>query len=130
MTGNSGRSLPDLVSDSFEQLGKLVRNEVELAKAEVADKAKQAGIAIAMIAAAAVLVTPALVLILFAAAAGLVELGLAEPWAYLVVGVATAVGGGILAMTGLSRLSADALAPQQTIHQLRQDKTAVKEMVT
>lgn len=130
MTGNSGRSLPDLVSDSFEQLGKLVRNEVELAKAEVADKAKRAGIAIAMMAAAAVLAIPALVLILFAAAAGLVKLGLAEPWAYLAVGVATAAGGGILAITGVSRLSVDALAPRQTINQLEQDKTAVKEMVT
>lgn len=129
MTINTDRSLPDLVSDSFELLGKLVRNEVELAKAELADKAKQAGIAIAMLGVAAILAIPPLVLMLFAAAGGLVELGLAEPWAYLAVGLATAIGGAILAMTGINRLSAKALAPHTTMQQLERDKDAVKEMV-
>ena len=129
MTSNRERSLPDLVSDSFEQLGKLVRNEVDLAKAEIADKAKQAGIAIAMIGAAAVFAIPALVLILFSAVAGMVQFGMAEPWAYLAVGVATAIGGGVLAMAGINRLTAEALAPQETLHQLERDKIAVKEMV-
>jgi hypothetical protein len=129
MTPGGNRSLPDLVSDSFEQLGKLVSNEVELAKAEITSKAKQAGIAIAMIGAAAVLAIPALVLILFGAAAGLIKIGLAEPWAYLAVGLATAIGGGVLAMAGVGRLSAEALAPHETMHQLKRDKIAAKEMV-
>lgn len=129
MTAGRDRSLAELVSASFEQLGVLVRNEVELAKAEVAEKAKQAGIAIAMIGGAAVLAIPALVLILLSAAAGLVELGIAEPWAYLAVGVATALGGGALAMAGMNRLSAKALAPQETLQQLEQDKRALREMV-
>jgi hypothetical protein len=129
MTPGRDRSLAELVSASFDQLGVLVRNEVELAKAEIADKAKKAGIAIAMIGAAAVLAIPALVLILLSAAAGLVKLGMAEPWAYLAVGIATAVGGGALAMAGINRLSAKALAPHETLQQLEQDKTALREMV-
>lgn len=129
MIPKSDRSLPDLVSDSFEQLGKLVRNEVELAKAEITDKAKQAGIAVAMIGGAAVLAIPALVLILFGAASGLVRLGLAEPLAYLAVGAATAVLGWVLAIAGMKRLSSEALAPHEIFGQLERDKIAVKEMV-
>lgn len=57
------------------------------------------------------------------------KVGLAEPWAYLAVGVATAIGGGLVGMAGLSRLSAKALTPHETMHQLERDKIAVKEMV-
>ena len=39
MSSPSNRSIPDLVSDAFAQLAKLVGNEFDLARAELADKA-------------------------------------------------------------------------------------------
>jgi len=57
-------------------LGKLVGNEFELARAELSDKASQAGRAAAMIGAGAVILIPALVILLFAIAAALIRGGL------------------------------------------------------
>src|SRR4051794_38467299 len=125
----NSRSIPDLVSDAFAQLAKLVGNEFDLARAELADKASQVGRATAIIGAGAVLAIPALVLLLFAVAAALIRAGLSEPVAYLITGGGAAViSGGLIAM-GLSRLSGDALKPTVTLQQVERDKMAVKEMV-
>jgi Putative Actinobacterial Holin-X, holin superfamily III len=129
MSSPSSRSIPDLVSDAFAQLAKLVGNEFDLARAELADKAAQVGRAAALIGAGAVIMMPALVLLLFAVAAGLERAGLSEPVAYLITGVgAAAVSGGLIAI-GLNRLSGDALKPSVTLDQVQRDKVAVKEMV-
>jgi hypothetical protein len=129
MTSPNSRSIPDLVSDAFAQLAKLVGNEFDLARAELADKASQVGRAAAIIGAGAIILIPALVLLLFAVAAGLMRAGLSDPVAYLITGVGAAVvSGGLIAM-GLSRLSGDALKPTVTLEQVQRDKVAVKEMV-
>src|SRR3954462_1081887 len=93
MTSQANRSIPELFSDAVGQLAKLVGNEFELARAELSEKANQAGRAAAMIGAGAVMGIPALVLLLFAIAAGLMKAGLSEPIAYLL----TAVGAGVVA---------------------------------
>ena len=84
------RSIPELFSDAVGQLGKLVGNEFELARAELSDKASQAGRAAAMIGAGAVILIPALVILLFAIAAALIRGGLSEPVAYLLTGAGAA----------------------------------------
>jgi hypothetical protein len=129
MSSPSNRSIPDLVSDAFAQLAKLVGNEFDLARAELADKAAQIGRAAALIGAGAAIMMPALVLLLFAAAAGLERAGLSEPVAYLVTGVGAAAVSGALIVIGLNRLSGDALKPSVTLDQVQRDKVAVKEMV-
>jgi hypothetical protein len=125
----SNRSIPDLVSDAFAQLAKLVGNEFDLARAELADKATQVGRAAALIGAGAIILMPALVLLLFAAAAALIQSGLSQPVAYLITGVGAALVSAALIMTGLNRLSGDALTPSVTLDQVQRDKVAVKEMV-
>ena len=75
------------------QLAKLVGNEFELARAELSDKAAQAGRAAAMIGAGAVILIPALVLLLFALSAALIRGGFSEPVAYLLTGAGAAHGG-------------------------------------
>src|SRR5712675_2531612 len=82
MSSPSNRSIPDLVSDAFAQLAKLVGNEFDLARAELADKAAQVGRAAALIGAGAIILMPALVLLLFAAAAALMQGGFSQPVAY------------------------------------------------
>jgi hypothetical protein len=129
MSSPSNRSIPDLVSDAFAQLAKLVGNEFDLARAELADKASQVGRAAALIGAGAVVAIPALVLLLFAVAAALIRSGLSDPVAYLITGVGAAIVSAALIAIGLNRLSGDALKPSVTLDQVQRDKVAVKEMV-
>jgi len=129
MSSPSNRSIPDLVSDAFGQLAKLVGNEFDLARAELSDKASQVGRAAAIIGAGAVILMPALVLLLFAIAAALTRSGFSEPVSYLLTGAGAAAISGALIATGLSRLSGDALKPSVTLDQVQRDKVAVKEMV-
>jgi hypothetical protein len=129
MNSQSNRSIPELFSDAVAQLAKLIGNEFELARAELSEKANQAGRAGAMIGAGAVILMPALVLLLFAASAALIRSGLSEPVAYLLTGAGAALVSAVLIATGLSRLSGDALKPSITLDQVQRDKVAAKEMV-
>jgi hypothetical protein len=129
MSSPNNRSIPDLVSDAFAQLAKLVGNEFDLARAELADKAAQVGRAAALIGAGAIILMPALVLLLFAVAAVLIQSGLSQPVSYLITAVGAALVSAALIMTGMNRLSGDALKPSVTLDQVQRDKVAVKEMV-
>jgi uncharacterized membrane protein YgcG len=129
MNSPSNRSIPELFSDAVGQLAKLIGNEFDLARAELSDKANQAGRAAAIIGAGAVLLIPALVMLLFAAAAALMHAGLSDPIAYLITGIGAAVVSAALIASGLSRLSGDALKPTVTLDQVQRDKVAAKEMV-
>ena len=129
MNSQGNRSIPELFSDAVGQLAKLIGNEFELARAELSEKANQAGRAAVMIGAGAVILMPALVLLLFAVSAALIRNGLSEPVAYLLTGAGAALVSAVLIATGLSRLSGDALKPSITLDQVQRDKVAAKEMV-
>ena len=58
------RGISDLLGDAFAQLAKLFRNEIDLARAELSDKISKVGNAGALIGAGAILMIPALVLML------------------------------------------------------------------
>ena len=130
MTSRTERSIPELLSDVLAQLAKLIGNEFDLAKAELSGKASQVGRAAAMIGAGAVIMIPALVVLLFAAAAGLMHAGFSDPIAYLIVGGGAVLLAAILIAVGINRMSGDALKPAVTIDQLQRDKAAAKEMVS
>jgi hypothetical protein len=123
------RSIPELFSDAVAQLAKLIGNEFELARAELSEKASQAARAAAMIGAGAVILMPALVVLLFAVSAALIQAGLSEPIAYLITGLGAAVISAALIAIGVNRLSGDALKPSVTLDQVQRDKLAAKEMV-
>ena len=129
MSSQSSRSIPELFSDAVAQLAKLVGNEFELARVELSEKASQVGRAAAMIGAGAVILMPALVLLLFALSAALMRGGFSEPVSYLLTGAGAALVSGALIGIGLSRLSDDALKPSVTLDQVQRDKVAAKEMV-
>jgi uncharacterized membrane protein YgcG len=129
MNSPNSRSIPELFSDAVGQLAKLVGNEFELARAELSEKAGQAGRAARMIGAGAVILIPALVLLLFAFSAALIRSGLSEPVAYLIAGLSAALFSAVLIAMGMSRLSGDALTPTVTLDQVHRDKVAAKEMV-
>ena len=129
MNSPNNRSIPELFSDAVGQLAKLIGNEFELARAELSEKAGQAGRAAAMIGAGAVILMPALVLLLFAISAALIRGGLSEPAAYLLTGAGAALISAVLIAVGMSRLSGDALKPSVTLDQVQRDKVAAKEML-
>lgn len=129
MNSPNSRSIPELFSDAVGQLAKLVSNEFDLARAELSEKASQVGRATAMIGAGAVILTPALVLLLFAVSAALIRGGFSEPIAYLLTGAGAALVSGALIATGIKRLSGDALKSSVTLDQVKRDKIAAKEMV-
>jgi hypothetical protein len=129
MNSQSSRSIPELFGDAVGQLAKLVGNEFELARAELSEKATQAGRAAAMIGAGAVVLIPALVLLLFALSSALIRGGLSQPVAYLLTGAGAALVSVALIVTGLRRLSGDALKPSVMLDQVQRDKVAAKEMV-
>lgn len=129
MTSPTERSIPELFGDAMAQLAKLVGNEFALARAEISEKAAQAGRAAALIGAGAVLMIPALVILLFAAATALIRMGLSDPVAYLFAGGGAAIIAGILIAVGLNRLSGDAMKPSITLQQVEKDKMAARELV-
>ena len=129
MSSQSSRSIPELFSDAVAQLAKLVGNEFELARLELSEKASQVGRAAAMIGAGAVILMPALVLLLFALSAALMRGGFSEPVSCLLTGAGAALVSGTLIGIGLGRLSGDALNPSVTLDQVQRDKVAAKEMV-
>jgi hypothetical protein len=129
MNSQDRRSIPELLSDAMSQLAKLIGNEFELARTELSEKAGLVGRGIAMIGAGAVILIPALVLVLFALSAALIRGGVSEPLAYLLTGAGAALVSVALIGIGLSRLSGDALKPSMTLDQVERDKIAAKEMV-
>jgi hypothetical protein len=130
MTAPTDRnSFPDLLSVALSQLAKLFQNEVDLARAELAEKASEVGGALKYIAAGAVIIIPALVLILFAVAGELIEIGLPDPAAYLCTGVVAGAVALVLVVMGARRLSGESLKPSVTLDQIRRDKTAAEELV-
>lgn len=129
MDSRADRSIGELLSDVLAQFAKLIGNEFDLAKAEMASKAGQAARAAAMIGAGAVIAIPGLVVLLFAAAAALMHAGLSDPAAYAIVGGVVTLLSLALVGFGINRMSGEALKPSVTLNQLQQDKAAAKEMM-
>jgi drug/metabolite transporter (DMT)-like permease len=123
------RSVTELLGDLASQVSALFRKEIQLARAEVGEKIGEAGSSVGFLAAGGIMALAALIVLLFALVAGLVEMGL-EAWlAGLIVGVVVALAGYALLRTGLSRLKASNLTPRRTAEQLSRDAAAAKEAV-
>lgn len=125
---NDVREIPRLFGEAVEQLGKLVRNEAQLAQAELSQKVTQAGIGAAYIAGAAMLAVPVLVLLLIALALWLGQHGVNPALAHLIAAVAGLVVSVVLAMVGKSYLRPANLTPRVTIRQVEKDAATAKEM--
>lgn len=123
------RSIAELFSDALAQLSRLVRDEIQLARAEISNSVTQAGVGIGLLVGAGLVLMATFVVLLLALAAWFGQLGVSAPLARLLaalVGIALAVA---LGLAGKSRLSAENLKPKRTLDQLEQDAAAVKEQV-
>jgi len=122
-------AIPRLFGNAVEQLGKLVQNEAQLAKAELSQKMTQAAVGAAYIAGAAVLCIPVVMLLLIAFALWLVQLGWSPVAAHLAAAGCGAIVCALLAMIGRSYLKPEELKPRVTIQQVERDVATAKEMV-
>lgn len=129
MDSMTHRRFPDLLGDVMTHTTSLFRSEVRLARAEVNEKISQAtsGATLALI--GAVLLMPALVILMSAGVAALVDTGMSDAFAALIVGGGVLVLGAILLLVGINRLKADNLSPRATISQLRNDASLAKDQV-
>jgi hypothetical protein len=123
------RSIADLLGDLIAQLTTLLRKEAQLARVELSENVNQAAIGLGLVVGGAVLLIPALVILLEAAVAALEQNGMRPAEAAGVIGGVTLVLGFILIAVGISRLRVKSLMPNKTIQQLQRDAGAAKQQM-
>jgi Flp pilus assembly protein TadB len=120
------RTLGQLVADATRDISSIVRSELALAKAEIRADAKKAGLGAGMFTAAGILAFLALILLLIAAAYGLVAAGLA-PWlAFLILACVLLVIGAILVLVGKRSIDSLQGKPERAIKSTQDTIAAVR----
>jgi len=126
MQSRDDRSLGELFSELAQETSTLVRQEVNLAKTEMSQKASTAGKHIGVLAAGGALAYAGLLAIL----AGVIALlnDVMPLWASaLLVGIVVAIVGYLLIRKGLDALKRDDFAPRETIETLKEDQQWARE---
>ena len=115
------RSSGELVKDLSEQTSELVRQELALAKAEMSEKAKAAGLGIGIFGSAGLTAVLGLAALTAAAILGLATA--VDAWlAAVIVGVIYLLAAGIQALVGRSQVQrATPPAPEQTVESVKED---------
>ena len=120
------RSLGELFSELSQETTTLIRQEVNLAKTEMSQKASRVGKDVGLLAAGGAVAYAGLLAIV----AGVIALlALVIPlWlSALLVGLVVAVAGYFLVRKGLDALKQEDLAPRQTMETLKEDKEWAKD---
>jgi xanthine/uracil permease len=124
------RSLGDLFSDLSRETTTLVRQEVQLAKAELTQSATEAARGIGMLVAGGAVAYAGLLFLLLAIVYGLVDAGWDAWLSALVVGLVVVAIGAILVLRARESLKPANLAPQKTVETLKEDAAWAKEQIT
>jgi|SRR5690242_4279040 putative superfamily III holin-X len=128
---NTHRSVPEIISDLLTQLTTLLRKEAQLARTELSENMASVGRGLGLIVGGAVLISPALVILLQAGVAALAErYGMSSALSALIVGGVVLLLGIIFLLVGISRLKFENIMPSKTVHQLQQDASVAKEKVS
>ena len=127
--GQEQRSLGDLLRDLANDSTRLVRDEIALARTEATNKARQAGVAVAMMVAGAVLAIPAILFVLQAVVT-LLSNFMYDWIAMLLVALVLGLAAFLLVRKGQAALSAGSLTPERTAANLRRDVSLVQEKVS
>jgi CHASE3 domain sensor protein len=126
---NLDRGIGTVFSELIGEIGALVRNEIRLAKAEVAEKLRSMAIGLALAVAGLFLLILALVFFLQAAVGGLMLLGLNFALASLVVAIVAILVAGAVAWFGISRLKVGRISESKTAQQIKRDAATVRSQV-
>lgn len=126
MTNQTKESTSGLISDAMVHVSSLVRKEVDLARAEINENLKRAGVAIGLIVSAIVVALTALNVLSAAVVAGLTEAGIDAGWAALIVGVLLAIVAYAMVSKGTNDLKLSSIAPTRTAENIKRDAQAAK----
>lgn len=123
------RSLGELFGDLARETSTLVRQEVQLAKTEMTQKASAVGKDVGFIAAGGFVAYAGLLALIATLIIALGQLGV--PWwlASLIVAVVVLAAGYFLIQRGISALKRTNMAPEQTIQTLKEDRQWVSEQM-
>ena len=125
----STRPLTSLFTDTVSELTNLFQTEIRLVRAEINEKLSKAANSGALIGAGAIVMLPAVFILLLAIVRWLSVAGLPEQWGLTLVGLVVAALGVALLMMGINNLKGSALVPRRTIEQVRADISVAKEQV-
>jgi hypothetical protein len=134
----SKRPVAKLLRDLRDDLGTLFRQEVRLARTEVAEQAARAGRDLGKLAAAGLLAHAGLLMLLVACSLGIGALilaaglssGLSLGLGFAITGILAAAVGLALLQTASKELRSRNLVPRQTVESLRENKEWIKEKVS
>jgi hypothetical protein len=129
MAHESTRPLTSLFTDTVAELTNLFQTEIRLVRAEINEKLSKVANSGALIGAGAIVMLPAVFILLLAIVRWLAVAGLPEQWGLTLVGLVVAALGIVLLMKGINNLKGSALVPRRTIEQVRADISVVKEQV-
>ena len=129
MQGRDDRSLGELFAELAQETSTLVRQEVNLAKVEMSDKASRAGRHVGVLAAGGAVAYAGLLAIL-AAVIVLLDNVMPLSLSALLVGIAVAVVGYLLVRRALDAIKREDFAPRQTIETLKEDQRWAKDQTT
>ena len=124
-TPTTDDSLGSLVSHLTDDLGRLTRQELALAKAELRDEAKKAGKGAGLLGGAAVAGWMVAIFLSLTAMWALGEV-MHLAWAALIVTAVWAVVAAVMAMTGRKELREFSPKPDQTIESVKEDAKWLK----
>jgi len=123
--GPDETSIGQLIGDISDDLSKLFRQEVELAKAELKQEAGKAGKAAGMLGAAGFAGYLTVLLLSFAlvfALGNVMDFG----WAFLIVAVVWGAVGAVLFVTGRKKMRTVDAMPRKTVETLKEDAQWLK----
>ncbi|MBA2448179.1 MAG: phage holin family protein [Chloroflexi bacterium] len=124
------RPLGELLADLARETATLARQEVQLAKTEMAHKASQIGRDVGFLAVGGAVAYAGFLAILAAVIIVLATNGLSWWLSALLVGLVVAGVGYVLVQKGLTALKQQDLAPRETIESLKEDTAWAKEQIT
>ena len=125
---DADQSLGELFGRLGEDLSELVSAQMELARAELKDEARQAGQAAGLLGAGSVVGYLALTLLCFAAAWGLSEV-IPEGFAFLVVAAVVGIAAAVMVTLGRQRLDAAKEVAPETVETLKEDAAWTRRQI-
>lgn len=121
---STSSAIGNLLGDVTEDIGTLIRQELELARAEARESAKRAGLGVGILGASSV---AALLALLFLSVAGWWAIGsqIGEGWSALIVGVCWAIIAFVMAAVGRKQMH-EVIGLPKTADTLRRIPDAVR----
>jgi len=115
-----GQGIGQIIGEITQDLSRLFRQEVELAKAEIKQEATKAGKGAGMLVGAGLAGLMVIILLSWALVYALSEV-MAEGWAALIVAVLWAIVGAVLFSVGRKQLKSVNPVPQQTTETMKEN---------